>query len=68
MYYEVTVIENPAYKGIMTVVFNRGGGGTPPWAAYVNFQRGATSSMIYNTFFIDFEINVFLPIVWLSSA
>ena len=43
-----------------------------PWEAYINFQGGsnvfynACPNVFYNTFFINFEINVFSPIVWLS--
>ena len=64
MYYDVTVIENPAYKGIMTVVFNREV--RLPWRACANFQGGTSLNVFYNTFFINFEIAVFSPIVWLS--
>ena len=64
MYYDVIVIENPAYKGIMTVVLNKGA--RFPWKAYVNFQGGESPNVFYNTFFINFKIYVFSPIVWLS--
>ena len=37
-----------------------------PWGAYVNFEGGASLNVFYNTFFIDFELKVFSPIVWLS--
>ena len=38
----------------------------PPLVVYVNFQGGASPNVFYPTFFINFEIKVFSPFVWLS--
>ena len=35
-------------------------------ANMINFQGGESPNVFYNTFFINFDINIFSPILWLS--